>query len=189
MPSQVSSRPGIDVSSPEKRLLLVVLAEAITALRHGAGARSGAGKRRFAETAAWFASLMRSGSFRRLPFVNDDGKLVGIVSLDDVLSLLAEEFDLIGRLLEREASHAGGRSARRGSEAKPLSRLLGELLHKDRRRPKFRIVEAGHRTEALVFRVGLDSRHDVRRCQPCELPVVRERPHLQRTCPGRVGVA
>jgi CBS domain-containing protein len=50
-------------------------------------------------------SLMRSGSFRRLPVVNDDGKLVGIVSLDDVLSLLAEEFELIGRLLEREAPH------------------------------------------------------------------------------------
>ena len=50
-------------------------------------------------------SLMRSGSFRRLPVVNEDGKLVGIVSLDDVLSLLAEEFVLIGRLLEREAPH------------------------------------------------------------------------------------
>jgi hypothetical protein len=52
----VPSRPGVDVSSPEKRLLLAVLAEAITALRHGAGARSRAGKRRFTETAAWFAS-------------------------------------------------------------------------------------------------------------------------------------
>jgi CBS domain-containing protein len=51
-------------------------------------------------------SLMRSGSFRRLPVVNDDRKLVGIVSLDDVLGLLAEEFELIGRLLEREAPHA-----------------------------------------------------------------------------------
>jgi CBS domain-containing protein len=51
-------------------------------------------------------SLMRSGSFRRLPVVNDDGKLVGIVSLDDVLGLLAEEFELIGRLLERAAPRA-----------------------------------------------------------------------------------
>jgi CBS domain-containing protein len=48
-------------------------------------------------------SLMRSGSFRRLPVVNDDGKLVGILSLDDVFGLLAEEFALIGGLLEREA--------------------------------------------------------------------------------------
>jgi CBS domain-containing protein len=51
-------------------------------------------------------SLMRSGAFRRLPVVNDDGKLVGIVTLDDVLGLLAEEFALIGGLLEREAPHA-----------------------------------------------------------------------------------
>jgi CBS domain-containing protein len=57
-------------------------------------------------------SLMRSGSFRRLPVVNEDGKLVGIVSLDDVLSLLAEEFELIGGLLEREAPH---RAAQVGS--------------------------------------------------------------------------
>jgi CBS domain-containing protein len=48
-------------------------------------------------------SLMRSGTFRRLPVVDDDGKLVGIVTLDDVLGLLAEEFALIGALLEREA--------------------------------------------------------------------------------------
>jgi CBS domain-containing protein len=46
--------------------------------------------------------LMRSGSFRRLPVVNEDGKLVGIVALDDVLGLLAEEFELIGGLLHRE---------------------------------------------------------------------------------------
>lgn len=52
-------------------------------------------------------SLMRSGSLRRLPVVNADGKLVGIVSLDDVLGLLVEEFVLIGGLLEREAPRAG----------------------------------------------------------------------------------
>jgi len=51
-------------------------------------------------------ALMRSGSFRRLPVVNDDGKLVGIVTLDDVLGLLAEEFELIGGLLQREAPRA-----------------------------------------------------------------------------------
>ena len=44
-------------------------------------------------------ALMASGAFRRLPVVNEDGRLVGILSLDDLLGLLAEEFALIGRLL------------------------------------------------------------------------------------------
>ena len=47
-------------------------------------------------------SLMRSGSFRRLPVTDGEGKLVGLLSLDDVLMLLAEEFTQIGTLLERE---------------------------------------------------------------------------------------
>ena len=48
---------------------------------------------------------MRTGRFRRMPVVNDAGELVGIVSLDDVLGLLAEEFAMVGALLEREAPH------------------------------------------------------------------------------------
>ena len=47
-------------------------------------------------------SLMRSGRFRRLPVVDAEGKLIGLLSLDDVLMLLAEEFTQIGNLLERE---------------------------------------------------------------------------------------
>jgi CBS domain-containing protein len=47
-------------------------------------------------------SLMRRGGFRRLPVVDANGKLVGLLSLDDVLMLLAEEFSQIGQLLERE---------------------------------------------------------------------------------------
>lgn len=47
-------------------------------------------------------SLMASGRFRRLPVVNGEGKLVGLLSLDDVLMLFAEEFTQIGQLLERE---------------------------------------------------------------------------------------
>lgn len=48
---------------------------------------------------------MRVGRIRRLPVVNGAGALVGIVALDDILALLAEEFSLIGALLEREAPH------------------------------------------------------------------------------------
>ena len=45
---------------------------------------------------------MRAGPYRRLPVVDNDGALVGLISLDDVLSLLTEEFNEIGTLLKRE---------------------------------------------------------------------------------------
>jgi CBS domain-containing protein len=48
-------------------------------------------------------SLMRRESVRRLPVVDREGKLVGLVSLDDVLRLLAEEFATIESLITRES--------------------------------------------------------------------------------------
>lgn len=45
-------------------------------------------------------SLMMFGAVRRLPVVDQAGKVVGIVTLDDVTALLAEEFSMIGKLLE-----------------------------------------------------------------------------------------
>lgn len=47
-------------------------------------------------------SLMQAGSFRRVPIVDAEEKLVGLVSLDDILMLLSEEFRQIGQLVERE---------------------------------------------------------------------------------------
>ena len=47
-------------------------------------------------------SHMRAGPFRRLPVVDNDGKLVGLISLDDILDLLSEEFREIGRLVRHE---------------------------------------------------------------------------------------
>ena len=48
-------------------------------------------------------SRMRCGPYRRLPVVGGNGRLVGILSLDDVLDILAEEFGDIGRLLRKES--------------------------------------------------------------------------------------
>ncbi len=48
-------------------------------------------------------ALMRAGPHRRLPVVDDSGQLVGVVCLDDILDLLAEEFSQIGGLLKRES--------------------------------------------------------------------------------------
>jgi CBS domain-containing protein len=50
--------------------------------------------------------IMRSGRFRRIPVVERDSKLVGLITLDDILMLLAEEFMQIGRLLTRETPRA-----------------------------------------------------------------------------------
>jgi CBS domain-containing protein len=49
---------------------------------------------------------MRTGRFRRLPVVDERRRLLGLLTLDDVLMLLAEEFTQIGRLLKRETPQA-----------------------------------------------------------------------------------
>ena len=51
-------------------------------------------------------TMMRSGPHRRLPVVSDKNELVGLVSLDDVLDLLSEEFVEIGKLIRRESPNA-----------------------------------------------------------------------------------
>ena len=46
--------------------------------------------------------VMRLGPHRRLPVVNKERMLVGVISLDDILDLLSEEFFSIGSLLRKE---------------------------------------------------------------------------------------
>lgn len=45
---------------------------------------------------------MRSKGVRRMPVVDGDGGLVGIVTLDDLLSLLAEEMTELAKLVSHE---------------------------------------------------------------------------------------
>lgn len=47
--------------------------------------------------------LMRVEKCRRLPVIDDNYQLVGVVSLDDILQLLIEEFREIGLLLRQES--------------------------------------------------------------------------------------
>ncbi len=49
--------------------------------------------------------LMRHRGVRRLPVVNEDGgTLVGILTLDDVMQLLVQELDNLGRVIELEST-------------------------------------------------------------------------------------
>jgi CBS domain-containing protein len=50
--------------------------------------------------------LMRDGPFRRLPIVNPEGVLIGLVTVDDMLIRIGREFGEIGSLIELETPAA-----------------------------------------------------------------------------------
>lgn len=63
------------------------------------------------ESSGVFESIqcMRKKGIRRLPVVDDEGGLVGIVTLDDLLALMANELGALGRLVEREQKNESSR--------------------------------------------------------------------------------
>jgi CBS domain-containing protein len=48
--------------------------------------------------------VMREHAVRRVPVVDEHDKLVGIITLDDVMSLLTRELDDLGDVIEAEAA-------------------------------------------------------------------------------------
>jgi CBS domain-containing protein len=46
--------------------------------------------------------LMSAKGVRRMPVIDDDGGLVGIITLDDILLLLANEFSSLAKLIPHE---------------------------------------------------------------------------------------
>ena len=48
------------------------------------------------------AELMRNRGVRRTPVVDDQGGLVGIVTLDDLLRIIGEQLSLLARVIARE---------------------------------------------------------------------------------------
>ena len=48
--------------------------------------------------------VMRAKGIRRLPVVNDDNELVGILSVDDLIDLFSEQIVDLARLIAREQS-------------------------------------------------------------------------------------
>jgi CBS domain-containing protein len=48
--------------------------------------------------------IMRANGVRRMPIVDADNRLIGIVTIDDLLEVLAEELTDIARIVSREPS-------------------------------------------------------------------------------------
>jgi len=48
---------------------------------------------------------MRNKGVRRIPITQEDGGLAGILSIDDIIEILAEEMNHLARLISREQMH------------------------------------------------------------------------------------
>lgn len=56
---------------------------------------------------------MRRSQIRRLPIIDAEGQLVGLVTLDDVLQLLSEQVTSVGRIIASETPAAAASTGRR----------------------------------------------------------------------------
>lgn len=66
---------------------------------------------------------MRAASCRRLPVVDGSGRMVGMLSLDDALEVLAEDLGRIARLLESESPHRPGTAPQGPASVHPRTDL------------------------------------------------------------------
>ena len=142
-----STRPrSRSASSTDRDLVLRALSHDATPCETRVGAVMTRNPRTVSEAAPieQALSLMRSGGFRRLPVVRADGTLVGLISLDDILSLLAEEFAQIGSLVEKEMP----------SRAES-ARLSGQPARSEAEHPSPRTsIGSGGRDENRPMRAG-----------------------------------
>jgi CBS domain-containing protein len=76
--------------NPQETRIVEVMSECVQTIREDATIESA-------------LAAMRTRGTRRLPVVDAGDRLVGMLALDDVLSLLAEEFGTIGKVIDAEA--------------------------------------------------------------------------------------
>ncbi|MBZ5678417.1 MAG: CBS domain-containing protein [Acidobacteriia bacterium] len=88
----------------DRDIVLEVLAQELDAISLSAGDIMSSDLITVRENEGVFQTiqLMRAKGARRAPVVNSEGALVGIVSVDDLVELLAEELSQLAKLIARE---------------------------------------------------------------------------------------
>lgn len=91
----------------DRDIVLGVVAPALSASTLTVGDVMGAELITAKETDDVFDAMqrMRNMGVRRIPIVREDGDLAGILSIDDIIEILAEEMTQLARLISREQMH------------------------------------------------------------------------------------
>jgi len=85
----ITIRVVAEGKDPGKTLIKDVMSARLTTIRESAGVGDG-------------IRIMRGKGIRRLPVIDQEGKLVGIATLDDLIDLLAEELSALAELIRCE---------------------------------------------------------------------------------------